>query len=164
MMSEQGSVADHPHEDVNRERASACLAEPAPLHLFPGIPFEYVEVLKSRGIDDSGIFLGVTRTLPHRTGLATATGIPAYRIEEIRSLCDLSRVRGVVPGVARVLYYVKIRSVEQLARESASAIVQKVVPCSGTYARVIRSMNEKMMADCIRCARRIVLNDKRLKD
>ena len=163
-MGDQGYSPGHPQDDANRESASACLASPAPLHFFPGIPFEYVEILKSRGIVDSGSFLRVSRTHQHRSDLATATGIPAYRIDELRSLCDLRRVRGLGPGVARVLYYAKIRSVEQLANETVPGIFHKVAPFSGTYAEVIQSMKEKKLADCIRCARIIALYDERPRE
>ena len=52
----------------------------AGLNEFPGIPLEYVQVLRSRGIVQADRLLEATRTAEHLGRLAADTGIPAGRL------------------------------------------------------------------------------------
>lgn len=86
---------------LNRE-AGSYLAKPFPLSDFPGIPFEYVEVLKSRGIRHSKDFFEQAQKDAQRKELSAVTGIPLYRLEELLALCDISRITGVGGAFARI--------------------------------------------------------------
>jgi hypothetical protein len=97
-----------------------------PLRDFPGIPLEYAEVLKSRGILHSGELLQALRHRDALGPLARATGIPSRRLEELRALCDLARVQGTTPAVVRELYRAGIRSAGELAREDPVSLGQKL--------------------------------------
>ena len=99
-----------------------------PLRDCPGIPREYTEVLKSRGIRHSGELLEALRDRYALDQLSLATGVPASRLKELHALCDLARVRGTTPAVVRELYRAGIRSVGELARENPASLQQKVRP------------------------------------
>ena len=62
--------------------------KPSPISDLPGIPFEYGEVLKSRGIRNTTDFLEKVKTVEQRTAMARLTGIPEARLLEIHRLCD----------------------------------------------------------------------------
>lgn len=102
-----------------KREAGSYLARPFPLLEFPGIPFEYVELLKSRGIRNTKDFFEQVQSNAQQEELSSNTGIPVYRLEELYALCDLSRVTGVGGIFARVLYEAGIRS----AREFSEADV-----------------------------------------
>ena len=55
--------------------------------------------------------------------LSLNTGIPAYRLKELYSLCDLSRICGVGAIFARVLYEAGIRCTEAYASTDISALL-----------------------------------------
>lgn len=99
-----------------KREAGSYLARPFPLSNFPGIPFEYVELLKSKGILNTKNFFEQVQTEGHQSDLASITGIPGYRLKELFSLCDLSRITGVGGIFARVVYEAGIRSTIEFAR------------------------------------------------
>ena len=98
-----------------RREAASYLARPFPLSDFPGIPFEYVELLKSKGILNTKNFFEQAQTEGHQSELASITGIPKYRLKELFSLCDFSRITGVGGIFARVIYEAGIRSTLEFA-------------------------------------------------
>lgn len=98
-----------------KREAGSYLARPFPLSEFPGIPFEYVELLKSMGIRHTGDFFEQLQSEQQQETMAAGTGIPDYRLGELLALCDLSRITGVGGVFARILYEAGIRSTEAFA-------------------------------------------------
>lgn len=98
-----------------KREAGSYLARPFPLSEFPGIPFEYTELLKSRGIRNTKDLFEKVQTGAQQEKLSRETGIPAYRLKELYSLCDLSRITGVGAVFARVVYEAGIRSSQEFA-------------------------------------------------
>jgi hypothetical protein len=160
-MNKQQSGPRHSREVGAEQRLSGCLAPPLPLHRFPGIPFEYAEILKSKGINHSGNFMDMAETAQQCILLARTTGIPENRISELRSLCDLARIRGIDPRLARVIYQVNIRSVGKMAKEDPASLYQKISKCSEAYAEVITSLQVEEMDAWIECAKIILLSEGR---
>lgn len=118
-----------------------------PLSKFPGIPFEFVEVLKSHGISHARGFFESVQTAGQRKKISATTGIPEARLREIFSLCDLSRIPGADANFARVIYLAGIRSMDEFAESDAgmlerkiSAIIEKhgygIKPGSGDQVRL----------------------------
>jgi len=95
--------------------AGSYLARPFPLSGFPGIPFEYVEILKARGIKHTGDLFKQVQTERQQDEISASTGIPSYRLNELFTLCELTRVSGVNSIFARVLYESGIRSTADFA-------------------------------------------------
>jgi hypothetical protein len=106
-----------------KREAGSYLARPFPLSEFPGIPFEYVELLKSRGIRNTRDFFEQVQTVKQQKDLSLNTGIPVYRLEELYSLCDLSRITGVGGIFARVLYEAGVRSTREFSGKDAASLL-----------------------------------------
>ena len=106
-----------------KREAGSYLARPFPLGNFPGIPFEYVELLKSRGILNTKDLFEQGQTEEQQEAISLNTGIPAYRLKELCSLCDLSRITGVGGIFARVVYETGIRSTEEFASTDISSLL-----------------------------------------
>ena len=107
-----------------KREAGSYLARPFPLSDFPGIPYEYVELLKSKGISNTKDLFEQLQTDHQQAKLATITGIPDYRLKELFSLCDLSRIAGVGGLFARVIYEAGIRSTSEFERTEATSQVE----------------------------------------
>ena len=108
-----------------KREAGSYLARPFPLSNFPGIPYEYVELLKSKGIKNTKNLFEEVQLEHQQAQLAANTGIPVYRLKELFSLCDLSRITGVGGLFARVVYEAGIRSTVEFARTEAISQVEK---------------------------------------
>lgn len=98
-----------------KREAGSYLARPFPLSDFPGIPYEYTELLKSRGIRNTKDFFEQLQSRAQQEELSSNTGIPVYRLEELYSLCDLSRITGVGGIFARIVYEAGLRSAREFA-------------------------------------------------
>jgi hypothetical protein len=103
-----------------KREAGSYLAKPFPLSDFPGIPLEYTEVLKTRGIRNTRDFFESVQNANQRKGMAKQTGIPESRLREIFALCDLSRITGVGSFYARIIYEAGLRSVCDFATTDAA--------------------------------------------
>ncbi len=142
-----------------KREAGSYLAKPFSLSSFPGIPFEYVELLKSRGIKNTKDLFEQLQSELEQVNLSASTGIPVYRLKELHSLCDLSRVTGVGGIFARMLYESGIHS--SIAFASADTLVllkgcQSVIEKHG-YA--IGNLGEEDMKYGIHYARVVVACD-----
>jgi len=121
--SSQNGLSDDYLLLLKRE-AGSYLARPFPLSSFPGIPFEHAELLKSRGIISTKNFFEQVQSEQQQAVLAVSTGIPAYRLKELYSLCDLSRITGVGGIFARVLYEAGIRCTELFASSDTASLLK----------------------------------------
>lgn len=148
-----------------RREAGSYLARPFPLSDFPGIPHEYVEVLKSIGIRHTADYFNSVQTIEQQEDVASRTGIPLARVKEIFALCDLSRITGVGGIFARIIYEAGIRSIDRFIRTDATthhrkyrAVVDKQGIAAGRfsredmqycieYAKVVREINKKEGTD-----------------
>jgi hypothetical protein len=103
-----------------KREAGSYQARPFPLSDFPGIPFEYTEILKSKGIRNTREFFEQVQTHEQQVQFSRQTGIPVARLEELYALSDLSRITGIGGVFARIVFEAGIRSVEQFATIPAS--------------------------------------------
>lgn len=134
------SGMDSPYLVLLKREAGSYLARPFPLSSFPGIPFEYTELLKSRGIRNTRDFFEQTQTVSQRKEMTKITGIPEARLKELYVLCDLSRICGVGGSMARLVYEAGIRSPREFSvtreRFSENLSDDDISYCMD-YARVI---------------------------
>jgi hypothetical protein len=137
---------------LKREAASYQVS-PISLGEIPGIPLEYVEMLRTRSIKNTRDFFEASQTGPDRSALASNAGIPEGRIMELHSLCDLTRVTGIGGTFSRVLYHAGIRSVEQLAQVDEGQLYQLLMDISEPYKKTIRSLGPSDLNYCIEYAR-----------
>lgn len=103
-----------------KREAGSYISKPFPLSDFPGIPLEYTEVLRTRGIRNTRNFFESVQITAQRKVMATQTGIPDSRLREIFTLCDLSRITGVGSFYARIIYEAGIGSVYEFAATDAA--------------------------------------------
>jgi len=108
-----------------KREAGSYLARPFPLSDFPGIPHEYVEVLKSKEIRHTREFFESAQTREQQTDLSSQTGIPLARLQELFALSDLSRITGIGGVFARIVYEAGVKSVEKCAMTRALDQYQK---------------------------------------
>ena len=104
-----------------KREAGSYLASPYPLSDIPGVPYEYTEVLKSINIRHTRDFFEQVQTRDDQAQTAQRTGIPVARLKEIFALTDLSRITGVGPVFARVVYQAGITSVKAFAKTDAES-------------------------------------------
>ena len=95
-----------------KREATSYLPNPTRLEKFPGIPQTYVERLAHIGITHSRLMFRKAKDKQQREQLARDTDIPIDLLNELICLSDLSRVYGVGPVFARMLYDVGIISSE----------------------------------------------------
>ncbi len=146
-----------------KREAGSYRSGPFPLSNFPGIPFEYTELLKSRGIKHTkDLFEGV-QTKQQQDQMAAETGIPAYRLKELFSLCDLSRITGVGGVFSRIIYEAGIRSVEEFASTDLSVQLSRYQAVIDKYKYPAGKLGKEDIRYGIHYARVIVDGDKKLK-
>lgn len=133
---------------------------PTELGDFPGIPYEFTEVLKTRGILNTIHFLEATQKKGDRSRLAAATGIPVHRLEELHALCRLTRIPGIDAPLARVLYHAGIRSVNELANGAVDAIRQKLNRRGNTYPEITGSLKDEALQKILQHAKAIRESDR----
>ena len=68
-----------------KREAGSYLARPFRLSDFPGIPFEYTEVLKSRGLKNTRDFFEKVQTGEQKAKVSKETGIPLERLWELQA-------------------------------------------------------------------------------
>ncbi len=135
-----------------KREAGSYLSKPFPLSDFPGIPLEYTEVLKSRGIRNTREFFESVQTAGQRKTVSAETGIPDARLREIFSLCDLSRITGVGAFYARIIYHAGIKSVRDFA-ETAPATHNKLYMLNlEKFSYPVKALGEEDLQYCINYA------------
>lgn len=126
-----------------KREAASYLARPFPLSDFPGIPFEFTEILKTKGIRHTKDYFENVQTEIQRKDLSGQTGIPDARLRELYVLCDLSRITGVGGSMARMIYEAGIRSTREFAtgekRFTDHLSEDDMIYCVA-YAKVITDM------------------------
>ena len=136
-----------------RREAGSYIAKSFPLSSFPGIPFEYVELLKSRGMKNTKNFYEQVQTEQKQAVLSASTGIPSYRLKELLCLCDLSRITGVGGVFSRVLYEAGINSTAAFAGTDASTLLERCRKVIEKHGYAVGNLGEEDMNYGIHYAR-----------
>ena len=132
-----------------KREAGSYLARPFPLSEFPGIPLEYTEVLKSKGIRNTREFFESVQSADQRLEMAKMTGIPASRLSEIFALCDLSRITGVGGIYARIIYHAGMRSVKQFAATNTATHNELYLTSLEKLGYPVKALGEEDLQYCI---------------
>lgn len=107
---------------LSRE-ARSYLPNPVRLDKFPSISSAIIEKLEAVGIKNSRHLFNAAQTKAEREELAHQAESPIARIDELYGLSDLSRVYGVGPVFARMIYDVDIHSVHKFVQYSANEFI-----------------------------------------
>jgi hypothetical protein len=144
-----------------KREAGSYLARPFALSEFPGIPFEYIELLKSRGIKTTRDFYEKLQTRQEQSEFSAASGIPSYRLMEIFTLCELSRITGVGGVFARILYEAGIRSTEDFASMDPAVLLERCRQVIEKHGYEAGKLGEKDMQYGISYAKVLVACDRK---
>ena len=107
-----------------RREANSYLPNPVRLDKLAGIPSENFKKLAELGIKNTRHILSEAATDNQRKGLSMKTGIPVEVLVELVGLSDLTRVYGVGPVFARMIYDLGIRSLNDFARGSSEDFIR----------------------------------------
>ena len=108
---------------LNRE-AKSYLSKPVRLDKFPGIHSDYLDRLEKAGIRNSRQLFAEAKDKNKRERLSKETGLPLEALNELVGLSDLSRVYGVGPVFARMIYDVGIKSVKEFVEYTAEDFIR----------------------------------------
>jgi len=144
---------------ILKREAGSYIAKAIPLSSFPGIPFEYVELLKSRDIKSTKDFYEIVQSNKQQENLSINTGIPSYRLKELSSLCDLSRITGVGGVFARVLFEAKIHSAEDFSCSDSSSLLKACQLVIEKHGYAVGKLGEEDMNYGIHYAKVVVACD-----
>lgn len=103
--------------------ARSFLPNPVRLDKFPGIPLEYLKTLESAGVKNTRQLFKAAARKKNREGLAGETRIPHAALTELVCLSDLSRVYGIGPAFARILYDAGVISIGAFLKHTASDLI-----------------------------------------
>jgi len=104
----------------------AAFASHYPLEAVPFVPDKEREVLLKEKITDTSELLDATKTAQQRKQLARKTGIPEETILEWAQTCDLLRVRGIGPKMAKLFRLSGVKTMDELAKEAPEALSAKI--------------------------------------
>ena len=107
---------------LNRE-AKSYLPNPVRLDKFRGVEGEYIEKLAAVGIKNSRHLFNAGRDEASRIQLSKTSEIPIDFLSELVGLSDLSRVYGIGPVFARIIYDVGIHSIRKFTQHTAEEFI-----------------------------------------
>ncbi len=111
----------------------AALASHYPLEAVPFIQETERELLLKEKITDTSELLDATKTAPQRKQLAGKIGIPEETVLEWAQTCDLLRVRGIGPKMAKLFRLSGVKTIEELAKEAPEALSEKIKQTNATH-------------------------------
>jgi len=137
---------------ILRREVNALLPQPKNLQDFPGIEPAVIEKLAKRGIRNSKQLFLAARSERERTQLSQAADIDPTKLLELVKLADLSRVYGVGPIFARLLFDAGADTVEFLAQADSEQLFRQLEKkyLEAGYSRV--DFKERDIRFCIRMA------------
>jgi uncharacterized membrane protein len=114
--AQSGIAADY--LNLLRREASSYLPKPIALKQFSNIPRDTLESLQTMGLANTKHFYRYCQNGPGLQVLAAKTQRSHRILTEILALSDLSRLYGVGPAFARLLYECGVQSVTQFCRHT----------------------------------------------
>ena len=138
---------------ILRREVNALLPQPKNLRDFPGIEKSIVEKLEKRGIRNSKQLFLAARSKQERTQLSQAADINPTKLLELVKLADLSRVYGVGPVFARLLFDGGADTVESLAQADSEQLYRQLEKkyLEAGYSKA--DFKERDIRFCIRMAK-----------
>jgi len=138
-----------------RREVNALLPKPRNLRDFPGVDPATVENLAALGISNTKQLYENALSRQQRAELAQQAGIEPATLLELIKLSDLSRVYGVGPVFARLLYDAGIDSVRAIARADSSRLFDKLAKAYLAAGNSRVDFKERDVAFCIQMAGRL---------
>jgi len=108
---------------ILKREAGSFFPNPIQLSKFFGIDSRVIEKLESQGIKNSKQLFDQTITKEKMQKVVSDAGLSEPELSPIIGLCDLSRLYGVGPVFAGILYGIGVVSVQNFVSHSAAEIV-----------------------------------------
>ena len=140
---------------ILRREVNALLPKPRNLRDFPGVEGAVVDKLAALGINNSKQLFNSAWSKVQRAELAERAGIGAGELLELVKLSDLSRVYGVGPVFARLLYDAGMDSVAAIARADSAQLFDKLAAAYLAAGNSRVDFKERDISFCIQMARRL---------
>ena len=121
--SQETSLSIHYLTLLKRE-AKSYLSKPIRLDKFSDVQTEYLDRLEDEGIRNTRQLFFEAQDMSGRERLSKKTGIPKDALSELVGLSDLSRIYGVGPVFARLIYDVGIKSVKEFVGYTAEDFIR----------------------------------------
>ncbi len=109
---------------ILKREASSYLPNPINLNKFSGIATKTIEALKEIGIKNTKQFYNKVNIGKGTRLISQEIDVPLDKIKELASLSDLSRLYGVGPVFARLIFSAGIDSVASFINYSAQEFIQ----------------------------------------
>ncbi len=107
-----------------KREASSLFPNPIQLKSFPSVRPQTLQKLETGGIKNSKQLFDKVQFGGALEEICSKTGLKQSELEELYQLSDLSRLYGVGPVFARILYDIGIRSVKMFLEHGADEIVR----------------------------------------
>lgn len=136
--------------------AVPALASHYPIDAVPFIQDEHKTALAEKvKLDETETLLKAGLTGKARKSLARSTGIDLKVLTEYVYMCDLLRVRGIGPKMARLLTLAGIHSIEALRAEKAAELIPRIQAANKKHAVSEILPQEDTVKDWIHQARNL---------
>lgn len=106
-----------------KRESGSYFPNPVQLNKFSGVNNKAISKLEEAGIKNSKQLFDKVSEIDDRTALLSDSGVPEADLNELVHLSDLSRLYGVGPVFARMLYNIGIDSVKSFIHHSAEEII-----------------------------------------
>ncbi len=107
-----------------KREAKSYQSNPFRLDKFPEVQQEYLTKLSAIGINNTRQLFNAAWGESERAHLSQKCGVPLDFLNELVALADLSRVYGVGPVFARMIYDVGIKSLEKFISHTAEDFIR----------------------------------------
>jgi len=107
-----------------KREASSFFPNPVRLNRFAGVDNQVISKLEKMGIKNSKQLFDKAVMIKDRKALSSESGVSKDNLNELVHLSDLSRLYGVGPVFARIIYDIGIDSVKSFLNHSAEEIVK----------------------------------------
>jgi predicted flap endonuclease-1-like 5' DNA nuclease len=135
-----------------RREVNALLPKPSNLRDFPGVDPATIGKLATLGIKNSKQLFESALSGEQRAELARQAGIDPEELLELVKLSDLSRLYGVGPVFAKLLYDAGVDSVEAIARADSARLFDKLSKAYLAAGNSRVDFKERDIAFCIQMA------------
>jgi hypothetical protein len=146
---------DQHYLTVLRREVGSLLPSPRNLRDFPGVDTGIVEKLAERGCKNTKQLFDRARSRTGRAELAAECGIDDEELLELLQLSDLSRLYGVGPVFARLLYNAGIDSVQAIAASASGRLFEQLAAAYLAAGNPRVDFTERDLAFCIQMAARL---------
>ncbi len=141
---------------ILRREVNSYLPKPVALRAIPGVDPETIDRLAALGIKNTKYLFERARTGSDRAELARQADVSDADLLELVKLSDLTRIGGVGPVFARMLYEVGVDTPEELVKRSPVDLLERLheINQEKGYTRVM--LSEKDIGYCIDRARELL--------